>query len=116
MARIIRLAERRGRRGVRPPEGGAMVELCALSVRFGGRPAVDPVTASVGRGEWVGLIGANGAGKTTLLRAVAGLVDHGGEVRVGGKATVAMTRRERGRSLAYVPQSPELPADMSVFD
>jgi iron complex transport system ATP-binding protein len=93
-----------------------MVELQAVSVRFGARPAVDAVTASVGRGEWVGLIGANGAGKTTLLRAVAGLVDHEGEVRIGGKPTVAMTRRERGRSLAYVPQSPELPVDMSVFD
>jgi iron complex transport system ATP-binding protein len=116
MARIIRLAERRGRRGARPLEGGAMVELRAVSVCFGGRPAVDTVTASVGRGEWVGLIGANGAGKTTLLRAVAGLVDHGGEVRIGGKPTAAMTRRQRGRSLAYVPQSPELPADMSVFD
>ena len=116
MAGIIRLAERRGRRGVRPPEGGSMVELQAVSVRFGARPAVDAVTASVRRGEWVGLIGANGAGKTTLLRAVAGLVDHEGEVRIGGKPTVAMTRRERGRSLAYVPQSPELPVDMSVFD
>jgi iron complex transport system ATP-binding protein len=116
MAGIIRLAERRGRRGVRSPEGSSMVELRAVSVRFGARPAVDAVTASVGRGEWVGLIGANGAGKTTLLRAVAGLVDHEGEVRIGGKLTVAMTRRERGRSLAYVPQSPELPVDMSVFD
>jgi iron complex transport system ATP-binding protein len=116
MAGIIRLAERRGRRGVRASEGGSMVELQAVSVRFGARPAVDAVTASVGRGEWVGLIGANGAGKTTLLRAVAGLVDHEGEVRIGGKPTVAMTRRERGRSLAYVPQSPELPVDMSVFD
>ena len=93
-----------------------MVELRRGVGAFRARPAVDAVTASVGRGEWVGLIGANGAGKTTLLRAVAGLVDHEGEVRIGGKPTVAMTRRERGRSLAYVPQSPELPVDMSVFD
>jgi iron complex transport system ATP-binding protein len=113
---VIRLAERRGRRGARTPGDGAMVELGAVTVRFAGRVAVDEVTASIGRGEWVGLIGANGAGKTTLLKAMAGLVDHDGEVRVGGKRSAGMARRERARSVAYVPQSPELPADMSVFD
>ncbi len=113
---VIRLAERRGRGGAGPPGDGAMVELGAVTVRFDGRPAIDAVTASVGRGEWVGLIGANGAGKTTLLKAVAGLVDHDGEVRVGGKPSSGLGRRERARSVAYVPQSPELPADMSVFD
>ena len=93
-----------------------MVELDSVSVRFEGRAAVDTVTASVGRGEWVGLIGANGAGKTTLLRALVGLVEHEGEVRIGGTPTTAMGRRQRARAVAYVPQAPELPADMSVFD
>ncbi len=93
-----------------------MVELGAVTVRFDGRVVVNAVTASVRRGEWIGLIGANGAGKTTLIKAVAGLVDHDGEVHVGGRASGTMGRRERARSVAYVPQSPELPADMSVFD
>jgi len=113
---VIRLSERRNRRGSGVPPGGAMVQLEAVSVRFDGRAAVDAVTASVGRGEWVGLIGANGAGKTTLLRALVGLVEHEGEVRIGGKPTLAMGRRQRARSVAYVPQAPELPADMSVFE
>ena len=113
---VIRLAERRARRGAGPPMGTSVVELDAVSVRFEGRTAVDAVTASVGRGEWVGLIGANGAGKTTLLRAIAGLLEYEGEVHIGGKPTVGMGRRERARSVAYVPQSPELPADMSAFD
>jgi iron complex transport system ATP-binding protein len=93
-----------------------MVELDAVTVRFGGRTVVDTVHASVGRGEWVGLIGANGAGKTTLLRAAAGLVEYEGAVRLGGQAAAPMGRRERARAVSYVPQSPEMPADMSVFD
>ena len=114
---VIRLAERRHRhRGAGGADGATMVELDAVSVRFDGRTVVDGVRASVGRGEWVGLIGANGAGKTTLLRAVAGLVEHEGDVRVGGQASASMTRRERARAVSYVPQSPEMPADMSVFD
>jgi iron complex transport system ATP-binding protein len=113
---VIRLAERRAR--PRPPADGAMLELDAVSVRFDGRAsaAVDAVSVSVRPGEWVGIIGANGAGKTTLLRAMVGLVDHDGAVRLAGRAEKGMGRRERARSVAYVPQSPELPADMSVFD
>ena len=113
---VIRLSDLRGRRGAGVPDGRAMVELEAVSVRFGDRAVVDGVSASVGSGEWIGVIGANGAGKTTLLRAVAGLVDHDGTVRIGGRTTASMGRRVRARSVAYVSQSPELPADMSVFD
>jgi len=113
---VIRLAERRGARDAGPPGGSAVVELDALTVHLGGRAVVEAISASVGRGEWIGLIGANGAGKTTVLRAVAGLVEHEGAVRLDGKAAATMSRRERARSVAYVPQSPELPADMSVFD
>ena len=114
---IVRLAERRAVRSGRGlPSGGASVELDRVSVDYDGRKAVHDVTASVGPGEWVGLIGANGAGKTTLLRAVAGLVDFEGSVLVAGRPTAALSRRQRARSVAYVPQAPELPADMSVLD
>ena len=113
---IVRLAERRALRGGLRDTGGATVELDGVSVTYDGRTALRPVTLSVGRGEWMGLIGANGAGKTTLLRAVAGLVDHEGTVRIGGVALTTVGRRKRARSVAYVPQAPELPGDMSVFD
>jgi iron complex transport system ATP-binding protein len=114
---VIRLAERRHRDGPRGvAEGAGMVELDAVSVSFEGRTVVDRVDLSVGRGEWVGLIGANGAGKTTLLRAVAGLVEFTGDVRVGGRSATPMGRRDRARAISFVPQAPELPSDMSVFD
>ena len=114
---IVRLAERRAVRSGRGRlAGGASVELDRVSVTYDGRRAVREVTVSVGPGEWVGLIGANGAGKTTLLRAVAGLVDFEGSVLIAGRPTAALGRRQRARSVAYVPQAPELPADMSVLD
>jgi iron complex transport system ATP-binding protein len=93
-----------------------MVDLSSVTVRYDGRVAVRDLTVTVGKGEWVGLIGANGAGKTTLLRAMAGLTAHEGVVVLGGRETAGMGRRERARALAYVPQSPELPDDMSVSD
>jgi ABC-type nitrate/sulfonate/bicarbonate transport system ATPase subunit len=47
--------------------------------------AVENVSFSVGRGEFVGLIGASGCGKTTLLRLMAGLIKRdSGSLRLHG--------------------------------
>ncbi|GAB2764419.1 ABC transporter ATP-binding protein [Sinomonas soli] len=45
-----------------------------LGKRFGaGPPVLDGVTASIGQGEFVALLGASGCGKSTLLNIIAGL-------------------------------------------
>jgi iron complex transport system ATP-binding protein len=113
---IIRLAERRQAGRLQRGGGGAIVELDTVTVRFEHQTVVDAVSASVARGEWVAIIGANGAGKTTLLRAVAGLVEYQGAIRLDGRDAAPLGRRERAHAVSYVPQSPEMPADMSVFD
>ena len=85
-----------------------------LTVRYGATVAVDDATGQVAPGEWVGLVGANGAGKTTLLRSLAHLEPHQGTVRIGGRTLSGLTHRQRARRVAYVPQKPELPPDMTV--
>jgi iron complex transport system ATP-binding protein len=113
---IIRLAERRQAGRLQRGGDGAIVEFDTVTVRFEHQTVVDAVSASVARGEWVAIIGANGAGKTTLLRAVAGLVEYQGAIRVDGRDAAPLGRRERAHAVSYVPQSPEMPGDMSVFD
>lgn len=47
-----------------------MLEFQGVSKRFGETLAVDNVSFSCGRGEFVGIIGRSGAGKSTLLRTI----------------------------------------------
>lgn len=92
------------------------VDVDGVSVNYRGRVALRHVTQTVARGEWVGLIGANGAGKTTLLRSLARLIDYSGDVRVAGRDTARLSRREFAQLVAYVPQKPEFPPEMRAID
>jgi iron complex transport system ATP-binding protein len=87
-----------------------------VTVRYGDVLALSRIGGEVRDGEWVGLIGPNGAGKTTLLRAIVQLVPHQGRTLVENLPTDRMTRRDLARMVAYVPQKPELPAEMTVAD
>ena len=68
-----------------------VLEVHALSKRFGGIHAVEDVSFAVGEGEILGIIGPNGSGKSTLFNCVLGqLLPNAGEVRVDGKPTTGM--------------------------
>lgn len=88
----------------------------SVAVTLGGAPVLRGVDLAVGRGEWVGLIGPNGAGKTSLLRAIAGSLPVEGSVFVLGDDIAQLHRRDVARRLAMVPQMPQLPPGMKVFD
>ena len=93
-----------------------MIVFERVSVRYGQAAALAEVSATVENGAWLGIIGPNGAGKTTLLRAAARLVGHEGTIAIGGRPLAGLRRRPLARLVAYVPQRPELPPEMSVFD
>jgi ABC-type nitrate/sulfonate/bicarbonate transport system ATPase subunit len=55
-----------------------------LDVRFGSVVAVESLSLTVCRGEFVSLLGPSGCGKSTLLKAIAGLVKpSGGQITRG---------------------------------
>ncbi|MDI2028286.1 ABC transporter ATP-binding protein [Saccharopolyspora sp. TS4A08] len=92
------------------------LEVRDLAAGYRRHRVVSGVSTTVDGGGWLGIIGPNGAGKSTLLKAIAGLLAHTGEVRVGGRALASLPRRERARTLAYAPQIPQLPMGLTVTD
>jgi cobalamin transport system ATP-binding protein len=85
-------------------------------VRLDGVEVLHGVDLDVAAGEWVTVIGPNGAGKSTLLRAVGGLLPVAGSISLCGTPAERLRRRDRARLVAMVPQTPVVPAGMSVLD
>lgn len=70
--------------------GKIVAELENVSKRFGDQIIVQNFTATILRGDKIGLIGPNGAGKTTLLKMILGeLPPDSGHVKLGTKLDVA---------------------------
>lgn len=93
-----------------------MISVRDLTVRYGPAAALSGVSFAAADGEWLGIIGPNGAGKTTLLNAVARLLPAAGDIVLGDRPAGQLTRRQLARRVAYVPQRPVLPPDMTVSE
>ncbi|MDX6480387.1 MAG: cobalamin transport system ATP-binding protein [Gaiellaceae bacterium] len=93
-----------------------MIETRDLWVRFGPVAAVRGLSLRAESGGWTALIGPNGAGKTSALRALAGLVRFGGDVRIEEKDARRLGRRALARLVAFVPQKPETPLELTVAE
>jgi zinc transport system ATP-binding protein len=61
-----------------------VLEINNLSVRYDGHNAVDRINFSVMEGDLLGIVGPNGAGKTTLFRAILGLQNYTGDIKLFG--------------------------------
>jgi ABC-2 type transport system ATP-binding protein len=81
-----------------------VIELQGLEVRFGGRPILKGLNASLS-GRCIGLLGPNGAGKTTLLHTLLGFhPPSAGTARIFGKDIQTHAREIRGQ-MGYMPEN-----------
>lgn len=93
--------------------------LCAerLSLGYGRKRVTHDVDLAVRRGEILTIIGPNGSGKSTLLKALARLIEpQAGRVTLDGRDIWSLTERTVARRIAFLPQSADLPPDLTVLD
>lgn len=94
-----------------------MVRLENATVLAGQMSILGPLSLTVERGEFLGIVGPNGAGKSTLLRLLAGMAepDSGhiaffeGDEREGHAVTAALRRRSIGLLFQHHHFNPDLP-------
>ena len=88
-----------------------------LSFSYSERPVLHNINFSVGRGEFLSILGPNGVGKSTLFRCVLGLLSgYTGQVLVDGTDSRTFSTREAAKHIAYIPQSSRSIFNYSVFD
>ncbi|WP_067673031.1 branched-chain amino acid ABC transporter permease/ATP-binding protein [Nocardia miyunensis] len=80
------------------PAAATGIEVRDLTMRYGGRTAVDNVGFAAPTGQITGLIGPNGAGKTTTFNAVSGLLTPtSGRILLHGNDVTRLDSAARGR-------------------
>ena len=90
-----------------------MIEFQAISKSYAagtaGNPAVkaiDGLSLSIARGEFVVLIGASGSGKSTLLKMINRMEDHdAGKILLDGREIYSFKVRELRLRMGYAIQS-----------
>jgi len=80
----------------------SILEIDRITKRFGDFRAVDDVSLTIRRGEFLTFLGPSGCGKTTLLRIIAGFEsqDEGG-IRIGGRSMQGVRPYDRPVGIVF---------------
>ncbi|MBW7461594.1 energy-coupling factor ABC transporter ATP-binding protein, partial [Paenibacillus sepulcri] len=89
-----------------------IIEMSGVSFRYPGDEgmALRGVHLSIGKGDFIAIMGSNGSGKSTLCKSLNGLIPHyyagdfEGSVSVGGTDPMTRSVAEMSRLVGYVYQ------------
>jgi branched-chain amino acid transport system ATP-binding protein len=95
-----------------------LLELDAVSKRFGQVLVADRMSLTVDKGATLGVVGPNGAGKTSLFGMISGEIrPDSGEVRIDGQPVTRVGTARRVRlGIGRTHQVPRPFAGMTVFE
>jgi branched-chain amino acid transport system ATP-binding protein len=93
-----------------------LLELCGVSLAFGGLKVVSELDLSVAEGEIVSVIGPNGAGKTTLFNLITGIYEpDNGDILLSGRSITGLEPHQiNSLGIARTFQTLRLFLNMSV--
>ena len=82
------------------------IEAKNLSCRFSDRTILNDISFTIGKGEYISIIGPNGSGKTTLLRCLTGILSAqtSGSIEIEGRKLSDFKRKDLSKKVSYVSQ------------
>jgi cell division transport system ATP-binding protein len=103
------------------PAAPSVIEFRGVEKRYGvGAVGLDQATFSIGRGEWVFLVGSTGSGKSTVMRLlIKELEPDAGSIRVAGRELAEIERKRvphYRRNIGVVFQDFKLLPNRTVHD
>jgi len=88
-----------------------------LSLAYDGDTVIKELSLAIPSRQITALIGPNGSGKTTLLKGLARLMKpQYGAIYLEGRAIHRMPTRQVAKRLAILPQRPEAPDGLTVWE
>lgn len=88
-----------------------------ITVAINEKVILKDVSVAIKQGKRTAIIGPNGSGKSTLLKALSGLIKcKAGAIQFDNKDIKLIGRRTLAQKVAILPQSPQIPADVTVKD
>jgi len=92
------------------------IEMLSASLGYKDKLVVETLNFSLEKGKMTALIGPNGCGKSTILRAMSGLISpSSGQVLLNGSSIAKQPRKLLAKRLAFLPQAPQIPDNMTVL-
>ena len=86
--------------------GNDVISADNISISYDGKRLFNNLSFNIKRGERIFLLGANGCGKSSLFKALLGLTDHTGNVRLGSNISIGY----------YDQHQSDLDPDKTIFD
>lgn len=94
-----------------------MIKIENLSAGYNNKTILDNININVSPGEVIGIIGPNGTGKSTLIKAITDVIDiRTGTITIDGIDNRKISRRDRAKLIAVVPQEYAVDFKFTVFD
>ncbi|MGP4070095.1 ABC transporter ATP-binding protein [Halobacillus sp. B29] len=88
-----------------------------LKIGYGEVTVVDDLDLHLPEGKITTIIGPNGCGKSTILQTMSRLIKpKKGSVYLDGKAIHKASTREIATKMAVLPQTPEAPSGLTVYE
>lgn len=94
-----------------------MLEIADLDAFYGDFQALFGIGLKVEPGQTLAVVGANGAGKTSLLRAICGLTEAHGQIKLDGRDITELPAQSRARAgIALSPEGRRMFTSLRVFE